>query len=107
MAESKKTGGRKAGTPNKFTRSVKEAFLSVYDDLQEETGKEHGHLFSWAKDNPTDFYRICSKMIPQQVNADINHVITANDLSDDELVNIATGSSTGASKQKNSAKQVH
>ena len=107
MASGKKTGGRKAGTPNRFTMSVKEAFLSVYDDLQKETGEDNGHLFNWAKENPTDFYKICAKMIPQQVNADINHVITANDLSDDELVNIATGSSAGAAKQTNSKKSVH
>ena len=97
-------GGRTKGTPNRFTASMKDAFLSVYQDLQDDNGEDHGHLKAWAEKHPTDFYKICSKMIPQQLTADVNHTVSAQELTDEELINIATRSSagdTGAPKGKN------
>ncbi len=61
MPKGIKYGGRKKGTPNKYTASVKAAFKEAFDLMQENPGV---NLFEWAQANPTDFYRLCSKLIP-------------------------------------------
>ena len=64
MAEKRiKTGGRKAGTPNKLTANAREAFQAVFDDIG---GKET--LAAWAQANPSDFYRLYARLIPQDLN---------------------------------------
>lgn len=66
----KKTGGRQKGTPNKTTAKIKEAMLSVYADLQAETGSENGHFRDWARDNSTDFYKMTTRLLPLQVTGE-------------------------------------
>lgn len=61
-------GGSRAGKPNKFTKTVKEAFEIAFNELQ---GDKDANLVSWAKNNTTDFYKLASKLIPTSVNADI------------------------------------
>lgn len=56
--------GRRAGTPNKLTQSVKEAFEAAFNDLQSD---EANSLLQWAKQNPTDFYKLAAKLIPLQL----------------------------------------
>ena len=70
MAKGRKTGGRQKGSPNKTTAVIKDAITTVYADLQAETGKDHGHFFTWAKDNATEFYKLAAKLIPIQVAGD-------------------------------------
>ena len=65
-----KTGGRQKGTPNKSTLAIKEAMLSVFADLQAETGEENGHFLEWARGNATDFYKLSSKLLPLQVTGE-------------------------------------
>ena len=82
---SPKTGGRKKGTPNKLTLSVKEAVLETFQNLG---GIDH--MTEWAQENPTDFYRIAAKLIPQQINADVTQthkVVSAEPLTYDEWEN--------------------
>jgi len=57
-----KTGGRQVGTPNKVTASVKAAFAQAFDEM----GGAQA-LVTWGKDNPTDFYKLASKLIPLDV----------------------------------------
>lgn len=64
-------GGRPKGVPNAITRTVKETVLAVFNDLQEDP---RANLFSWGKDNPTEFYKIAAKLIPTEVNATVNEV---------------------------------
>lgn len=59
-----KTGGRVAGTPNKLTKTVKEVFTTVFTELQEDS---EVNLLAWGKDNPTEFYKLCAKLIPAAV----------------------------------------
>ena len=58
-----KTGGRLPGVSNKFTGAFREAVQYVYDNIG---GYE---AFSeWAIDNPTEFYKIASRLIPVEVH---------------------------------------
>lgn len=68
MAKGIKTGGRKRGTQNKFTRSVKEAFEAAFKSMQE---KPHIKLEDWGESNPTEFYKLASKLIPSEVTATV------------------------------------
>lgn len=63
-----KTGGRVAGTPNKLTKTVKERVLDVFNDLQEDP---KANLLNWAKETPTEFYKIASRLIPTEVDAKV------------------------------------
>lgn len=67
MARGKKTGGRVAGTPNVVTRSVREHFAHAFHLLQQD---DTANLHQWAKTNPTEFYRLASKLIPVQLGSD-------------------------------------
>lgn len=69
MAIGKKTGGgSRKGSPNKLTKSVKEAFEIVFNELQSD---KNANLATWAKENTTDFYRLAAKLIPTDIKADI------------------------------------
>ncbi len=61
----KKTGGRKAGTKNKTTQCMREAWTLAFDKIG---GAEA--LADWAQKNRTDFYKLASKLIPQQITGD-------------------------------------
>ena len=83
-------GGRKAGTPNKTSASVKAALCEAFDKLG---GVES--LVGWGKKNPAEFYRIWSRMLPTEVkNADgepfrvaiVEEVVDADGSEDGEAV---------------------
>ena len=63
-----KMGGKVKGSQNKLTRTVKETVLAVFDDLQLDP---KANLLSWGKENPTEFYKIAAKLIPTEVNANV------------------------------------
>lgn len=56
--------GKKLGTQNKLTSTVKEVFTTVFTELQEDS---EVNLKEWGKNNPTEFYKLCSKLIPAAV----------------------------------------
>lgn len=60
-----KTGGRKAGTPNKTTAQVKEAILKAFEGVG---GVEY--LKGVANDNPAVFCQLLGKVLPLQVAGD-------------------------------------
>lgn len=59
MAQGKKTGGRKVGTPNKITKSAREAFQLAFETL----GGVRA-LGTWATANPTEFFKLYARLIP-------------------------------------------
>lgn len=61
-----KTGGRTKGTPNKVTRAFKEAVMIAFDEL----GGVNG-LVQWGRKNPTEFYKVASRLIPHEVVATV------------------------------------
>ena len=65
----KKVGGRVAGTPNKFTQTVKEVFSNVFNELQADPKT---NLKAWAKANMSDFYRLSIKLMPLEVAASVD-----------------------------------
>ena len=76
-----KTGGRQVGTPNKITSAFKEAVRTVYEDIG---GNEA--FAAWAKENPTEFYRIAARLIPTEmasqgtsINVIVNRGSTQNE----------------------------
>ncbi len=56
-----RVGGRQKGSLNRVTAKFKEAVQIVYEDIG-----GHAAFAQWAKENPGDFYRICSKLIPAE-----------------------------------------
>jgi hypothetical protein len=61
-----KTGGRKAGTPNKATAEAKAAIEDAFEHLEKQPSKG---LKAWALANETLFYtQLFPKLLPLQVN---------------------------------------
>lgn len=68
-----KLGGRPKGSKNRITNDVRQVFHRVYDEMGKDvidpkTGESltgHEAMLLWARDNPTEFYRLYGKMIPQ------------------------------------------
>lgn len=65
--------GRPKGSPNKFNKQFKDLLTETY--LALEAKKDHG-LQNWAEKHPTDFYRICSKLVPQEMVGDFTGEVT-------------------------------
>ena len=63
MAKGMKTGGRQKGTPNRMTVAAKEAFQLAFDQMGGPIG-----LATWVTENPTEFYKLYSKLIPVDTN---------------------------------------
>jgi hypothetical protein len=57
-----RTGGRQKGTPNKITTAFKEAVRIVYEDIG-----GHKAFAEWARENPTEFYKIAARLIPTEI----------------------------------------
>lgn len=64
--------GRKKGTPNRLTKTVKETVLSVFLDLQNDPKTS---LTAFAKKFPRDFHNIAAKLIPTEISGKIDNEI--------------------------------
>lgn len=62
--------GRPKGSPNKSTLAVKEALVAAFEGMG---GVEK--LQTWAKANETEFYKLWVKMLPQDINANVDATI--------------------------------
>lgn len=58
----KKTGGRKRGTQNKVTVAVKTALQNAFSAVGGQKA-----LANWAEANPTEFYKLWAKLLPQEI----------------------------------------
>lgn len=61
-------GAKPKGSINKTTKTVKEAFVEAFGKLQLKKGV---NLADWGQKNPTEFYRLCQKLIPTAIEAKI------------------------------------
>ena len=65
-----KVGGRKKGTPNKQTAALKDMILTALEGADKEGSV--AYLTKQAAENPTAFLTLVGKVLPLQVNADVN-----------------------------------
>jgi hypothetical protein len=72
MPKGKKYGGRTKGTPNKITKTVKQALLIAFNKLQKHP---KANLYAWGRENPTAFYQVAAKLIPTEINATVDKVV--------------------------------
>lgn len=63
-----KIGGREKGSQNKLTKTFKELLTDTIVKLQSD---KHHNLEVWAKENPTEFYKIAAKLIPTEIKANV------------------------------------
>jgi hypothetical protein len=94
MAYGKKTGGRTKGTPNKLSSTVKANVVAVFDDLN---GEDLRHMKEWARENPTQYYNLYAKLLPTEIEAEVEHggsiaigSIDPESLTDEQLRAIAS-----------------
>lgn len=71
--------GRAKGTPNKITKSVKEAYKQAFDEL----GGVQA-LKKWGKKNTTEFYKLVTKLIPTEVSGQMEIDVKIRDVEDTE-----------------------
>lgn len=69
MVVGKKTGGRKAGTPNKENKALREMILQALD---EQPGGGVEYLKIQASDNPNAFMTLLGKVLPTTLAGDPN-----------------------------------
>lgn len=69
MTIGRKTGGRKAGTPNKLSGNLKEAIVTATIAAGGEGGMV-GYLTQQAKENPGSFLTLLGKVVPLQIAGD-------------------------------------
>jgi len=60
-----KQGGRKKGTPNKLTKTLKDMILGALDDAGGQA-----YLTKQAKENPNAFLALAGKVLPLQIQGD-------------------------------------
>lgn len=67
MPFKKGNSGKPKGAVTKNSKLVKDVFAEVFTMLQEH---ETANLKTWGSKNPTDFYKLASKLIPIQLAGD-------------------------------------
>lgn len=65
--------GKAKGVTHKRTRVFKEAVLNVFDK-----GGGEEWLLKWAGKEPTEFFRIAARLIPQEVQAKVGGNVNIN-----------------------------
>lgn len=71
MAKGRKTGGRRPGTPNRQTAALKDAILIAAEKAGGQNGLI-GYLQLQAETNPAPFMSLLGKVLPMQVNAEVD-----------------------------------
>jgi|SRR6476620_4599825 len=64
--------GKPKGATNHLTRTVKEAVLEAFNELQSD---KKNNLLAFAKKHPRDFYAIAAKLIPTDIKAEVKSKI--------------------------------
>ena len=91
--------GSRKGIPNKIGAAVKSSVVDVFNRI----GGREG-MTAWALKNRSEFYKLYARLIPTESVAEITFR-DASDLSDAELVAIATASRAGDSEASQGSAQ--
>ena len=77
-----KTGGRKAGTPNKTTLVLREAVLTAAEAAGNEVGDDGllSYLMRVALDHPSTFMPLLARVMPQQIKSQQTSPPTSSEL---------------------------
>lgn len=70
MAAGRKTGGRKKGTPNKVSAQLKDMILQALEEAHEDGAV--AYLKEQAGKSPTAFISLVGRILPMQLNGDLN-----------------------------------
>lgn len=79
MATGKKTGGRKAGTPNKTTGALKDAIILAAEQVGEDAnGKDGltGYLRMVARSDVKAFSGLLGRVLPLQLSGDPDNPVS-------------------------------
>jgi len=60
-------GGRKAGSKNKMSACARENVIAVFNRLG-----GTAYMAEWAEENPSEFFRIYARLVPQELKASID-----------------------------------
>lgn len=78
-----KPGNTLGQRPKKrYGAGLRDTFLAVFEELQED---EDCNLAQWARENPTEFYRLVARLLPQEYTGDFYTVIEVKLKDDDEV----------------------
>lgn len=81
---------RPNGSKNKVTKTAKDNVLAVFTRLG-----GTANMAKWAKENQSEFYKLYARLIPQQIDMDVN--IKPKDVSAEPLTADAWDSTYGDS----------
>lgn len=87
------------GIPNKIGAAVKSNVIAVFDKIGGRDG-----MAEWAKENRSEFYKLYGRLIPTEVMATMD-IRDASELSDSELIAIASGGGEGITEPSESASE--
>lgn len=72
----KGNSGRPKGSVNTVTKTVRETFAAVFNDLQDDPKY---NLKAFAKSNPKEFYQMTTKLIPTEITGTVAATVTWNE----------------------------
>jgi hypothetical protein len=87
--------GNPKGRPKGSRNKINEAFLRDFYEAWEAFGRPALLAAAWTK--PADFVKVAASLLPKEIEATVR-TLKAESLRDDELADIAVGSSEGAAE---------
>lgn len=75
MALGRKTGGRKKGTPNKASKTVKDNVLAVFENIG-----GAATMTNWARQNQTEFFKLYAKLLPTETDLNVEGSLSLVDV---------------------------
>lgn len=93
--------GRPKGAKNKLSEEFIEALANDFS--------RYGMwpIARTRNKDPAGYLRVIASLMPKEIIGTFDHNHSVNNLTDDQLADIATGGSTGASDKAESPKQIH
>jgi hypothetical protein len=104
MAFKKGQSGNPAGKPKGARQKLTEAFLKDLTQVWADKGPDALRVV--ATEDPATLIRVIASIMPKEAELTVRN-LSAKQLSDDELANIATGSSDGTADEAEASQVTH